>query len=333
MSHASAVEPFGTGVDDDDRLAAVRRLVLRGEVREALDRLRALRPELATAPTAQQAVAVALTVTCHLAQGRLDSARTAAADLDRLDRLDGSFDSATTSVVDHTRGELAAAAGQSEAAVEHYLAAGRHAGPHPDPVVDWRTGAALAMLRTVRRREAHELALEQHRVALTHGTAHAVAAALRVLAATSPDASRVALLREARDLLAHSDALRLAAQVATDLAALLVLIGEETESLALLRQVETYAGRHELWLLQGRTRSLLERLGHGPRRVDAEALAVLTAGERRVTVLAVGGLTNRGIADELGISVKAVEGHLSRVYRKLGIRSRTALLATIGSPS
>ncbi len=189
------------------------------------------------------------------------------------------------------------------------------------------------MLRTGRRREAHALALEQHRIALTHGTAHAVASALRTLAAASPDATRIALLREARDLLAHSEAERLAAQVATDLAALLVLTGEETESLVLLRQVETYAGRHQLWLLQGRARALLERLGHRPRRVEAEALAVLTAGERRVTLLALEGRTNREVAGELGISVKAVEGHLSRVYRKLGIRSRSALVATIGMPA
>jgi len=329
MSRVSVVEHPDTAVGDD-RLGPVRGLVLRGQVREALDRLDDLRPVLETAGTAERATAVALTVTCHLAQGRLDLATAAAAE---LDLLQGAYDAVTATLVAHTRGDVAAAAGESEAAVEHYLTAGRSAGEGADALVDWRVGAALAMLRTGRRREAHELALEQHRLALTHGTAHTVAAALRVLAATSPDASRIALLREARDLLAHSEAARLSAQVATDLAALLVLTGEETESLALLRQVEAFAGRHELWLLQGRARGLLERLGHGPRRVDAEALGVLTAGERRVTLLAVGGLTNREVAAELGISVKAVEGHLSRVYRKLGIRSRAALLATIGSPS
>ncbi|MGW3034004.1 helix-turn-helix domain-containing protein [Streptomyces sp. NPDC001178] len=38
-----------------------------------------------------------------------------------------------------------------------------------------------------------------------------------------------------------------------------------------------------------------------------------------------GGATNREVAAELFISVKTVEGALSRVYRKVGVRSRTAL--------
>mgnify|MGYP006172493759 CR=1 FL=1 len=40
--------------------------------------------------------------------------------------------------------EYRAIARKSEAAVEHYLTAGRTAGDGPDVVVDWRVGAALA---------------------------------------------------------------------------------------------------------------------------------------------------------------------------------------------
>ena len=47
--------------------------------------------------------------------------------------------------------------------------------------------------------------------------------------------------------------------------------------------------------------------------------------------LAADGLTNRQIAEHLVVSVKAVEWHLSRVYRKLGIRSRQALAPTLGT--
>jgi DNA-binding NarL/FixJ family response regulator len=49
-----------------------------------------------------------------------------------------------------------------------------------------------------------------------------------------------------------------------------------------------------------------------------------------VARLAADGLTNKAIAGQVEVSVKAVEWHLSRVYRKLGIRSRTGLAAALG---
>jgi DNA-binding CsgD family transcriptional regulator len=52
---------------------------------------------------------------------------------------------------------------------------------------------------------------------------------------------------------------------------------------------------------------------------------VLTPAERRVAERAGAGLSNRDIAAELFVSVKTVEMNLSRVYRKLGIRSRAQL--------
>jgi DNA-binding CsgD family transcriptional regulator len=52
---------------------------------------------------------------------------------------------------------------------------------------------------------------------------------------------------------------------------------------------------------------------------------VLTAVEQRVAGLVGEGRTNREVADELFMSVRTVESHLGRVYRKLGLRSRTEL--------
>ncbi|TDC73310.1 helix-turn-helix transcriptional regulator [Streptomyces hainanensis] len=50
--------------------------------------------------------------------------------------------------------------------------------------------------------------------------------------------------------------------------------------------------------------------------------AVLAEMERRVVGLVTEGGTNREIADRLCVSVKTVESTLTRVYRKLGVRSR-----------
>jgi DNA-binding CsgD family transcriptional regulator len=51
----------------------------------------------------------------------------------------------------------------------------------------------------------------------------------------------------------------------------------------------------------------------------------LTATERQVAELAAAGLSNREVADRAFLTVKAVEGNLTRAYRKLGIRSRGGL--------
>ncbi|OBI05650.1 hypothetical protein A5715_02215 [Mycolicibacter heraklionensis] len=57
--------------------------------------------------------------------------------------------------------------------------------------------------------------------------------------------------------------------------------------------------------------------------------ATLTVTERRVAVLAAEGLSNKQIAAQLYVSAKTVEMNLSRVYRKLGIRSRAGLPAAL----
>ncbi|MFK3985605.1 AAA family ATPase [Micromonospora sp. NPDC050397] len=64
-----------------------------------------------------------------------------------------------------------------------------------------------------------------------------------------------------------------------------------------------------------------------PRRVPAELLpgGALTSTEARIAGLVGQGATNREIAAELFVSVKTVEATLTRVYRKLGVRSRTQL--------
>lgn len=51
----------------------------------------------------------------------------------------------------------------------------------------------------------------------------------------------------------------------------------------------------------------------------------LTPSEREVAELASRGLTNREVAERLFVSHKTVEASLSRVYSKLGIRSRAEL--------
>jgi DNA-binding CsgD family transcriptional regulator len=65
--------------------------------------------------------------------------------------------------------------------------------------------------------------------------------------------------------------------------------------------------------------------GAKPRRIVLTGLEALTASERRIAELAAEGLTNRQIAQNLFITIGTVEGHLSRVFTKLDVRTRTTL--------
>jgi DNA-binding CsgD family transcriptional regulator len=67
-------------------------------------------------------------------------------------------------------------------------------------------------------------------------------------------------------------------------------------------------------------RAELQRLGLHPGPPDQ-----LTPTEERVAELAAAGSTNREVAAALFLSPKTIEANLSRVYRKLGIRSRAEL--------
>lgn len=57
----------------------------------------------------------------------------------------------------------------------------------------------------------------------------------------------------------------------------------------------------------------------------------LNESEERIAQRVAAGRRNREIAGELGLSAKTVEWHLSRIYRKLGVRSRTELAARAGA--
>ncbi|HKP19386.1 MAG TPA: helix-turn-helix transcriptional regulator, partial [Gaiellaceae bacterium] len=61
------------------------------------------------------------------------------------------------------------------------------------------------------------------------------------------------------------------------------------------------------------------------RAAPGRAAGELTPTERRVVTLVVQGARNREIAAALFMSVATVEAHLTRIYRKLDIRSRSEL--------
>ena len=89
------------------------------------------------------------------------------------------------------------------------------------------------------------------------------------------------------------------------------------ETLTAAREALAAAGA-ALWLAQAEA-ELARVSGRAP------ASGELTATERRVAELIAAGLTNREVAAELFVTVRAVESTLTKLYAKLGVRSRTQL--------
>lgn len=331
--HAS--EKLGDGANDSDVLPVTAALLLlshgldclrRGAMGEALEAMLAIRA-LDTDLGDHTVTALAVTVHLHLARGDVREASTAALELvnhaDTAGREGGRAHVAL--------GELAAALGDHYQAAAHYRTAGALAQEY-DPEVPWRTGLAQVLVSTGLAAEAVAVAEEEQELALACGSPYAVAAARRTLAAVGPITDRIGLLRAALAALDGGSAQRLDAQLRTDLAGLLMLTPEvdTSEPVRLLRTAEAYALREDLWPLQSRAQRLLGRLGERPSDPALDAAHSLTGTERRVASLVVKGSRNKDVAVELGVSVKAIEWHLSRIYRKLTITSRGQLAAALG---
>ena len=138
-----------------------------------------------------------------------------------------------------------------------------------------------------------------------HG--HAVA-----VAAGDPDALRTVI-----DDYEALDVLHFAAEAAAELAELHQQRGDSRLAAAAMQrcgELSTRAGGL-------RTPPLARGAGVEP----------LTAREREVALLAAGGRSSRDIADRLHLSTRTVETHLARVYRKLGITTRSELAAALGT--
>jgi len=74
-------------------------------------------------------------------------------------------------------------------------------------------------------------------------------------------------------------------------------------------------------------RSELRRIGG-----RAASHGELTETERRIVELVVAGRKNRDVAAELSLSPNTVAWNLSKIYRKLGVSSRTELAALAANP-
>jgi DNA-binding NarL/FixJ family response regulator len=71
----------------------------------------------------------------------------------------------------------------------------------------------------------------------------------------------------------------------------------------------------------------LARVGEHPKPATSEPVGSLSEREAQVLRLLASGRTNRAIAEELFISEKTVARHVSNIFDKLGVSSRSAATA------
>jgi DNA-binding CsgD family transcriptional regulator len=124
-----------------------------------------------------------------------------------------------------------------------------------------------------------------------------------------------ALLTSVVDRYEALDVLHFAAEAATELAELHRAGGDPRSA----------AAAHQ------RATDLAERCGglHTPALRRGGSVEPLTPREREVALLAADGRSSKTIGDHLGLSTRTVDTHLARVYRKLGITSRSELAAAL----
>jgi DNA-binding CsgD family transcriptional regulator len=260
-------------------------------------------------------------------RGRLDEARRLLSDLPR-----------PTVHLGHriyllsAQGRLELDAGDAEAALASFTEAGDMAhglGVENPAVEPWRSGAAIALHRLDRQAEARAQAAAELELSLRWGAPRPIGISLRALGLIEGGARGEQLLREAVGVLSASPARLELARTLVDLGAALRRGNSRREARERLRTGIDLAHQCGASALVDRANDELAATGAQRRTVHYPGVANLTASERRVARRAVDGASNRDIAQELFITVKTVEMHLGRVYRKLDITSRAQLAGAL----
>ena len=188
-----------------------------------------------------------------------------------------------------------------------------------------RSGAALALLRLGDRERARELAADELADVRAFRAPRALGVALRVVGLTTGGDDGIQLLDESVATLRHSPAVLERARSLLEWGAALRRAGRRRAAREPLLEALDLAARCGARPLVARAREELAAAGARPRREWRTGAEALTPGELRVVRLAAEGRTNREIAHELYVTLKTVEGHLSRAYTKLGIAGRAQL--------
>ena len=199
---------------------------------------------------------------------------------------------------------------------------------HP-VLASWRIEATEALVRLNDVEAARRLASEQVEFSDRLGTSGARGAARRAMARAAPPAQRLPLLQQACDILSESPAKLEHARALVDLGAALRRANRRTEARRPLSLAVDLAQRGGLRLISRRAKTELLAAGARPRRDLLTGPGALTPAEYRVAALAATGHSNRDIAEQLYVTLRTVETHLTHAFQKLDITTRSQLPAAM----
>jgi DNA-binding CsgD family transcriptional regulator len=265
-------------------------------------------------------------------QGELEAAEQALAPIDS----EAESGSLIAAVLRFSRGRLRVSQGRVAEGLEEFLAVGAlttRALVASPGFLPWRSEAALAQLALGDQDSAQRLAEEELRLAQAFGAPRALGVAKRAAGLVAGGDRGAALLSEAVDDFERAGARLERARALADLGAMLRRRNRRAEARQLLREAIDAAHRCGANALAALAETDLRATGARPRRIMLSGLDSLTASERRIAELAGEGLTNREIAQTLFVTARTVEGHLTSVFRKLQLGSRTELASALGSPA
>lgn len=228
------------------------------------------------------------------------------------------------------RGLAADSRGRHEEALDLVLAAGalqERRGIANPALLPWQADAAVLAHRLGRAAQAESLVEELLERCDAFGSKRMLGIARRT-AATVGRGDPGALLEEAVQAFDAVDARLETARTLFVLGAWHRAAGRSVDARPSLERAVDLAHAAGASAIARRAANELRAAGGYPRSGGSGRPADLTAAERRVARRAAAGRTNRAIAEELVVSLRTVESHLTRVYAKLGT-TRNGLAATI----
>jgi DNA-binding CsgD family transcriptional regulator len=197
----------------------------------------------------------------------------------------------------------------------------------------WRVDDCVALAELGATADARARADEHIALARQTELPGPLGAGLRAAARTAPPDEAISLLRAAIETLEGSSWKLELVRALVDLGATLRRAGQRSAAREPLTRALDLAGRGGMRALAGRARAELLAAGARPRRTACSGVDALTPAEFRVAALAAGGCGNREIAQQLFVTRRTVETHLTHAFQKLGVTTRAELAKLIATPA